>query len=156
MTRKPITFNDYENGPDFDRARIGIATPFQYIDIDLTNAASNQMIEIAGDFLYFDTADGYDGVITLELNNEHNTKNAPFTGRHGFALNDLFKRIRCSWDAQAGKKVRILYSTGERVIPALTGTLQLGLVDIKVCAVDETWSGLKFVIPKAQRIKAST
>jgi len=31
--------------------------------------------------------------------------------------------------------------------------LPLGLVDIKVCAVDATWSGLKFVIPKAQRIK---
>src|ERR1700730_14555559 len=25
--------------------------------------------------------------------------------------------------------------------------LKIGLVDIKVCAVDETWSGLKFVIP---------
>jgi hypothetical protein len=31
--------------------------------------------------------------------------------------------------------------------------LALGLVDIKVCAIDETWSGLKFVIPKAQRKK---
>ena len=31
--------------------------------------------------------------------------------------------------------------------------LPLGLVDIKVCAVDDTWSGLKFVIPKAQRIR---
>jgi hypothetical protein len=29
--------------------------------------------------------------------------------------------------------------------------LPLGLVDIKVCAIDETWSGLKFVIPKSQR-----
>ena len=29
--------------------------------------------------------------------------------------------------------------------------LPLGLVDIKVCAIDETWSGLKFVIPKQQR-----
>jgi len=29
--------------------------------------------------------------------------------------------------------------------------LPLGLVDIKVCAVDETWSGLKFVIQKRQR-----
>ncbi len=29
--------------------------------------------------------------------------------------------------------------------------LPLGLVDVKVCAVDETWSGLKFVIPVAQR-----
>jgi hypothetical protein len=29
--------------------------------------------------------------------------------------------------------------------------LSLGLVDIKVCAIDEVWSGLKFVIPKDQR-----
>ena len=29
--------------------------------------------------------------------------------------------------------------------------LSLGLVDIKVCAIDDIWSGLKFVIPKAQR-----
>jgi hypothetical protein len=31
--------------------------------------------------------------------------------------------------------------------------LKLGLVDIKVCAIDDTWSGLKFVIPKDQRGK---
>jgi len=31
--------------------------------------------------------------------------------------------------------------------------LPLGLVDIKVCAVDDLWSGLKFVIPKVQRNK---
>jgi hypothetical protein len=31
--------------------------------------------------------------------------------------------------------------------------LPLGLVDVKVCAIDEVWSGLKFVIPKAQRGK---
>jgi hypothetical protein len=29
--------------------------------------------------------------------------------------------------------------------------LPLGLVDTKVCAIDEVWSGLKFVIPKHQR-----
>ncbi|NNE43460.1 MAG: DUF3052 family protein [Gemmatimonadetes bacterium] len=29
--------------------------------------------------------------------------------------------------------------------------LPLGLVDIKVCAVDDTWSGLKLVIRKANR-----
>ena len=29
--------------------------------------------------------------------------------------------------------------------------LPLGLVDIKVCAIDATWSGLKFVIPEDQR-----
>ena len=29
--------------------------------------------------------------------------------------------------------------------------LAAGLIDTKKCAVDETWSGLKFVIPKADR-----
>ena len=29
--------------------------------------------------------------------------------------------------------------------------LPLGLVDVKVCAIDATWSGLKFVIPKELR-----
>jgi hypothetical protein len=31
--------------------------------------------------------------------------------------------------------------------------LPLGLVDVKVCAIDDSWSGLKFVIPVAQRGK---
>jgi hypothetical protein len=29
--------------------------------------------------------------------------------------------------------------------------LPMGLVDVKVCAVDETWSGLKLVIRKSNR-----
>jgi hypothetical protein len=33
--------------------------------------------------------------------------------------------------------------------------LPLGLVDIKVCAIDDVWSGLKFVIPKDQRTRRS-
>jgi hypothetical protein len=32
--------------------------------------------------------------------------------------------------------------------------LSIGLVDIKVCAVDEVWSGLKLVIPVKERIKS--
>ena len=31
--------------------------------------------------------------------------------------------------------------------------LKIGLVDIKVCAVDETWSGLKLVIPVKDRVQ---
>jgi hypothetical protein len=31
--------------------------------------------------------------------------------------------------------------------------LSIGLVDIKVCAINETWSGLKFVIPVKDRAK---
>jgi|GEM_PF-2742275 len=122
---QPPVYNGYEHGADFDRARTQIATPFQYFDIDLTNAGVNIPVEIAGDFLYFDTASGYDGIITFELNNDHAAPMAPFTGRQGFALNALFKKLKCSWAAQPGKKVRIMYSTGERVIPALTGTLNV-------------------------------
>jgi hypothetical protein len=29
--------------------------------------------------------------------------------------------------------------------------LPLGLVDVKVCAVDDTWSGLKFVVRRSER-----
>ena len=31
--------------------------------------------------------------------------------------------------------------------------LPLGLVDVKVCAIDETWSGLKFVVRLKDRKK---
>ncbi len=31
--------------------------------------------------------------------------------------------------------------------------LRRGLVDVKVCSIDEVWSGLKFVIPRDQRVK---
>jgi hypothetical protein len=31
--------------------------------------------------------------------------------------------------------------------------LACGLVDVKVCAIDETWSGLKLVIPVSKRTK---
>lgn len=37
----------------------------------------------------------------------------------------------------------------------MTAGKEAGLVDIKVCAVDETWSGLKFVIPVADRVDGS-
>lgn len=33
--------------------------------------------------------------------------------------------------------------------------LSLGLVDVKVCAIDDTWSGLKLVIPRDQRQAAA-
>ena len=33
-----------------------------------------------------------------------------------------------------------------------TAAFPLGLVDVKVCAVDEKWSGLKLVIRKENRV----
>jgi hypothetical protein len=55
--------------------------------------------------------------------------------------------IWISWPKKASK---VLTDITENNIRELA--LQNGLVDIKVCAVDEIWSGLKLVIPVAMRI----
>lgn len=55
-------------------------------------------------------------------------------------------QVWVSWPKKAAK---VETDITEDVIRALA--LPLGFVDIKVCAVDETWSGLKLVIRKALR-----
>ena len=47
------------------------------------------------------------------------------------------------WVSWPKKSAKVNTDLGEHIIRA-TG-LKEGLVDVKVCAVDETWSGLKFV-----------
>jgi hypothetical protein len=54
--------------------------------------------------------------------------------------------IWVSWPKKASGVVTDLSDVAVRDL-----ALPLGLVDIKVCAVDETWSGLKFVIQKSRR-----
>lgn len=54
--------------------------------------------------------------------------------------------IWVSWPKKASK---IPSEITEDVVRDLA--LPLGLVDVKVCAIDETWSGLKLVIRKALR-----
>ena len=54
--------------------------------------------------------------------------------------------IWVSWPKKAAK---VPTDITEDVVRAVA--LPLGLVDIKVCAVDETWSGLKLVLRKALR-----
>ncbi|WP_273277762.1 DUF3052 domain-containing protein [Maribacter polysiphoniae] len=54
--------------------------------------------------------------------------------------------IWISWPKKASKVESDLNGNIVREIG-----LNNGLVDIKVCAIDETWSGLKFVIPVKDR-----
>ena len=54
--------------------------------------------------------------------------------------------IWVSWPKNASGVATDLTEDGIREL-----ALPLGLVDIKVCAVDETWSGLKLVIRKQNR-----
>jgi hypothetical protein len=62
----------------------------------------------------------------------------PILDRSGF--------IWISWPKKAAK---VATDITEDVIRDVA--LPLGLVDVKVCAVDETWSGLKLVIRKSER-----
>ncbi len=53
------------------------------------------------------------------------------------------------WVSWPKKAARLPTDLTEDVIRA--AALDIDLVDVKVCAVDETWSGLKLVIPVAKR-----
>lgn len=53
------------------------------------------------------------------------------------------------WVSWPKKAAKVPTDLTEDVIRALA--LPLGFVDVKVCAVDETWSGLKLVVRKALR-----
>jgi hypothetical protein len=64
-------------------------------------------------------------------------------GRDRMASNGM---IWASWPKKASGMPSELDGNRVRALG-----LERGLVDIKVCAVDETWSGLKFVIPVADR-----
>jgi hypothetical protein len=55
------------------------------------------------------------------------------------------------WVSWPKKTAKVATDITEHVVRA--EAFPLGLVDIKVCAVDETWSGLKLVIRKTERVK---
>lgn len=68
------------------------------------------------------------------------------------ALPHLMKRLTPAgmiWVSWPKKAAKVETDITEDVIRA--EALPLGLVDVKVCAVDETWSGLKLVIRKELR-----
>ena len=124
-----ILYDGFEVGPNFERARTQISTPFAYLDVALDVAGVDQYYDICGDFLYFDAL--YDGVVSIELNNQQTASKAPFKASQGFALSAIFTRIKLNWSAQTGKKVRIMYSTGDRVVPSNSAVTSIsGTVDV--------------------------
>lgn len=64
-------------------------------------------------------------------------------------LMDLMARDGMIWVSWPKKAAKVATDISEDVIRAVV--LPLGLVDVKVCAVDTTWSGLKLVIRKELR-----
>ena len=64
-------------------------------------------------------------------------------------LMDLMARNGMLWVSWPKKAARVATDITEDVIRAVL--LPLGLVDVKVCAVDQTWSGLKLMIRQELR-----
>ena len=54
------------------------------------------------------------------------------------------------WTSWPKKSSGILSEVTEDVIREIA--LPLGMVDVKVCAIDETWSGLKLMIRREHRV----
>jgi hypothetical protein len=68
------------------------------------------------------------------------------------ALRTILKTLRSDasiWVSWPKKSAKVPTDITEDVIRDVA--LPMGLVDIKVCAVDETWSGLKLVIRRERR-----
>ena len=68
------------------------------------------------------------------------------------ALPALLRKLEVDgtlWVSWPKKASGVATDVSEDVIRQIA--LPLGLVDVKVCAVDETWSGLKLVIRKTNR-----
>jgi hypothetical protein len=57
------------------------------------------------------------------------------------------------WISWPKKSAKVPSDLSEGVVRR--AALAIGLIDIKVCAVDATWSGLKLVIPRAARANHS-
>jgi hypothetical protein len=66
-------------------------------------------------------------------------------------LRDAIFPDGAAWVAWPKRSSGVATDVTEDVVRDLA--LPIGLVDIKVCAIDETWSGLKLVVPKAQRVR---
>jgi hypothetical protein len=56
------------------------------------------------------------------------------------------------WASWPKKSSKVITDITEDIIRNYA--IQIGLVDIKVCAVDDIWSGLKLVIPVKDRISS--
>ncbi len=65
------------------------------------------------------------------------------------ALSGVLKPDGMLWISWPKRAARVPTTITEDELRSIF--LPLGLVDVKVCAVDETWSGLKFVIRKELR-----
>ncbi|HEX9407886.1 MAG TPA: DUF3052 domain-containing protein [Thermoanaerobaculia bacterium] len=77
------------------------------------------------------------------------TKSAPELDAKLRKLRDRIRNDAAVWVSWPKKSSKVPTDITEDVIRDIA--LPLGFVDVKVCAVDEVWSGLKLVIRRQQR-----
>jgi hypothetical protein len=70
-------------------------------------------------------------------------------GRRLAVLRETLRADAALWISWPKKAAKVPTTITEDVVRELA--LPLGFVDVKVCAVDATWSGLKLVVRKALR-----
>jgi hypothetical protein len=66
---------------------------------------------------------------------------------------DAIRDVGSIWISWPKKSAKVPSDLSDEVVRR--AALAVGLVDIKVCAVDATWSGLKLVIPRDKRAHLS-
>jgi hypothetical protein len=77
------------------------------------------------------------------------TRSAAELAKRLLKLQFTIRTSGCIWVSWPRKSSKVATDITEDSIREIA--LPMGLVDIKVCAVDEIWSGLKLVIRKEQR-----
>ena len=132
-TTKPAGYS----GTPLDK-KLGIKPGFNIKLINAPEYYFNLFNELPAD-LYFNVDDGANDLIHFFTKQESELiALLP-------ALKDRIKLSGMIWVSWPKKSSKVVTDITEDTIRNLA--LKIGLVDIKVCAVDEIWSGLKLVIP---------
>lgn len=104
--------------------------------------------------LFMDLPDNLEFVETLDTGIDlihYFTKHMEELERDILALRNCIVQNGAIWISWPKKASKIETNVTEDLIRNLA--LRNGLVDVKVCAIDSTWSGLKLVIPVKLRLR---
>ena len=118
---------------------------------------SGFVIRLVNEPVHYHTlfADWPDGVIQSAKTKDKKdfihyfTTNADELNRDMKLLKDEIKPTGIVWISWPKKSSKVVTDITEGEVREIG--LKSGLVDVKVCAVDETWSGLKFVVRMKDR-----
>ena len=118
--------------------------------------------------LLLNEPDNYFDLLEVNINDQLCRKNETPDLIHLFALNnkifeDEMKKMKAFYQKNTSVTIWVSWHKKSSKIPTditedmiRNYALKNDLVDVKVCAVSEIWSGLKLVLPLTKRIKIKT